>query len=196
MIPPSQAPLRAAQGLYLWVAVASAGGALVSAIFAVISFIYSRRALVISERQEARKLPELLIYLADGYIRTRARSRIIGFSISVSNRSDADNSIAMIELQVDYTSSEGARMTVRLPCRVELAREFSREALSALAAPLRIDAHQTVSGWVFFELTAGLFGKVNVDTYTILLTDAHQSITRKDQPIVSEFIDEAEEAHV
>lgn len=114
------------------------------------------------------------------------------FSISVSNPTDTNNSVSMIELQISYTTAEPAEgycMAVKVPHHAPLAARFGQGA-DALEPPARVDAHQTIAGAALFEVKDALIGSGSIDSYSILVTDSHGHVSRVEQAIVRELADE------
>ena len=188
---------RALKDPYLWVAVVSALGALVAAVFAWVSARAAKRSLELAEKQDQRRTPRLVLYLIDGYCQRIGSTRFLAFSVSVSNHSDIDNSVAQIELQVSYTTAaptKGFCMAVKVPHRSALADRIRHNA-TILSPPLRIDAHQTIAGWVLFEVGDVLIGNGKIDDYAILVSDSHGQACRVEQAIVRELADEGANDH-
>jgi len=95
----------------------------------------------------------------------------------------------LIELQVDYTIRYGICMSVKIPATPN-AQNFLGPGPNVLLPPVSIEAHQTVVGWIMFELAESLVEGSRVDTYTVLLRDSHQNTTRIEQGIIREMADE------
>src|ERR1700730_1796073 len=101
--------------IQLFAAVASATAAWMALLLSVLNFFMSRKALRISEQQEARRKPSVVAYLQDGYIAVgiKAGSRIYAILISLSNRSDSNNAIAQAVLLLTYVKSNGTQLTLK-----------------------------------------------------------------------------------
>ncbi len=175
---------------YLWVSAASALAAWIAAGIAWWIARATRKSLRLAEQQEQRRRPNLVLYLADGYSKFEKDSRLLAFSISVSNPTDTDNSIAQVELQVNYTTSKSMCMAVKIPNDGKLASQFGDQGLTVLLPPIRIDAHQTIAGWVLFELNEVLFVDCKVDSYTLLFQDSHGVMVKLEHAIIRELADE------
>src|SRR5713101_474381 len=112
----------------LWVSVGSMLAAWGAAWFAYLSAQTAKRSLSLSERQEERRVPRLLPYLAEGYCKTDSadEARLFAFSILVRNPTDIDNSLAQVELVVNYTlSPSNVCMAVRVPHDAALASRLA-----------------------------------------------------------------------
>jgi hypothetical protein len=178
--------------LSLYAAIASGVAALVSAWFAYLSIRVSKRSLRLSEQQEERRHPHLVPYLIDGYVKFVAHEnlRVYGFSLSISNRSDVDDSVAQIELQLTYKAPSGISIAVKAGHDTNLNNVFAGGDMATLPIPLRIDAHQTIAGWVCFGIKEQLFSGSAVDKFTIIVTDSHNIVSTVEPIIVRELVDE------
>ena len=155
------------------VTTAAAVAAIGSAVVAVVSVRTARRSLALAEQQDARRSPRIVSYLRDGYARRDPDRRLYAVSLSLTNPSDADNSIAMLELEIRYRIRDGVLMTIRLPHDATLRQAFGRPDIEALITPLSVSAHGTVAGWTFFSLPAVTIGDAEIDDYFVRLVDAH-----------------------
>jgi hypothetical protein len=175
-----------------FVEVATVGAAWLALVLSVLSFIISRKALLLSEQQEERRKPQLVPYLQDGYVRRDAEGRVYAFLLSVSNPTDSDNAVAAVDFQLIYTTKSNVRMTIKVPLHRETAKAFHDGTVLPLAIPLRLDAHQTVSGWAFFRVEDVLLGGAIVEEYTIVLTDSHGMKAQLEPILIREYGDATE----
>lgn len=157
----------------------------------------ARRALAISESQEKRRQPRLGIYLSNGYRRLTPKRQLFGFLVSVSNPTDINNSIARAELQITYLLENDVEAVCRLQHNPALGGSTSSgdavPSATVFSLPLRIDAHQTVSGWLFFALDNDLIGKGTIDSHRLILEDTHGVSTDMAEIMVREWKDESKE---
>lgn len=86
----------------LWISVLALLVSVCSAFFSWRSGRNAARALAISENQEKRRMPQLGIYLANGYRRLVPKRQLFGFLVSISNPTDINNSVARAELKITY----------------------------------------------------------------------------------------------
>jgi len=144
------------------------------------------RALAISEGQEERRQPRLGIYLVRGYRRLVPQRQLFGFLVSITNPTDTSNSIARAELQITYLLENDVRAVCRIPHNQALGEksgiETAKEA-NLFVLPARIDAHQTLSGWLLFSLDDSIIGEGSVDSHNLILEDTH-SISTDSGPIM------------
>jgi hypothetical protein len=140
----------------------------------------------LAEKQELRRRPTLVSYLADGYSEAKDDRRILGFSVSISNPSDTNNSIAQIELALSYTTSTGVFMTMKIPSSGLASTTVGN--VKMLEPPVKVDAHQSVAGWVFFEIKNELIKGCRLDNYILQFQDSHGDVNSLEQVIMRELI--------
>ena len=109
-----------------WVSVLALAVSIFSAVFSWRSLKNSTRALAISESQERRRQPQLVIYLAKAYRRRVLQGQLFGFLVSISNPTDINNSIARAEIKITYRLRDGAEATCRMPHNPSLAENAMR----------------------------------------------------------------------
>jgi hypothetical protein len=150
--------------------------------------------LEITENQEKRRQPRLGIYLANGYRRQTPKQRLFGFLVSVSNPTDINNSIARAELQLTYLLANDVKAVGRIQHDPAVGKETARNSSSAtvFSLPLRVDAHQTVSGWFLFAADEALIRGGTIDSHNLILEDTH-GVSASTGPItVTEWQDESQ----
>jgi hypothetical protein len=157
----------------------SAVALLVSIVSVFLSWRSGRnaaRALAISEGQEKRRQPQLGVYLARGYRRLTPTRQLFGFLVSVSNPTDINNSVARAELQLTFLLKSDARTVCRIShdsTPVETVSAVTEARATVFLLPLRVDAHQTESGWFFFAVENDVIGDSTVDGHCLILEDTH-----------------------
>jgi hypothetical protein len=151
------------------------------------------RALAISESQEKRRQPQLGVYLVNGYRRLVPRRQLFGFLVSVSNPTDIDNSIARAELQITYLLDADVKAVCRIQHNPALRENIADDPVQAtvFSLPVRIDAHQTVSGWFLFGLDNDVIHNGTIDAHSLILEDTHGVSTDTDPIMVREWTDES-----
>jgi len=180
----------------LWVAAASLIVAIGSSIVSFFSFRNSARALAITEHQEQRRSPRLQIYFVNGYRRLLSKRQLFGFLVSVSNPTDINNSVARAELQITCLLRDGAETFLRIQHNTEVAEGLENQkndAAHVFSLPARIDAHQTLSGWLLFVLDSDTIGDGTVDGHRLILEDTHGLSTETDPITVRAWTNEDED---
>jgi hypothetical protein len=155
----------------------------------------ARRALSINEGQEQRRRPQLGIYMADGYRRYLPDKQLFGFFVSVSNPTDINNSVVKAELQVTYVLGADIKAICRVPhspAFAEIVTDVISNSANVLLLPIRIDAHQTVTGWLVFSLANNIIAGKTIDAHQIILEDSHGASTGtvSESVLVREWQDE------
>ncbi len=173
----------------IWAAIATAGAAWAALILSILNFRTSRRALRISEQQEARRTPSVVAYLQDGYVSVGAKpgSRVYAILVSLSNRSDSNNAIAEVMLLLTYTKPAGVELTLKAGAENELPSTFRDESANHLRVPIRIDAHQAVSGWCFFAVDDAILEGADIDRTRVAFVDTHGNETTVEPLIIREY---------
>lgn len=177
----------------LWLSALSLGVAGWAAFNSWRSRRLAERAIAISESQERRRQPQLGIYLADGYRRSLPDKKLFGFLVSVSNPTDINNSIAQAELQVTYLLEKDIAAVHRVlhtPALAETVADNAGRSANVFSLPLKIDAHQTISGWLAFAVGNEVIDGRTIDAHRILLEDSHGATTETEPILVREWTDE------
>ena len=97
------------------IALASLTIALASVVYARNSAKISKRSYDLAELQDSRRDPRLKLYLSDAYSFTSGDHAVIAISITLSNPTDIDNSIARAELGVTYHRKGGQPVRMSSP---------------------------------------------------------------------------------
>lgn len=176
-----------------WVSVLALLVALLSAANAWKARKIAERSLALNESQEQRRRPRFIIYMVQGYRRYLPDKQLFGFLVSVSNPTDINNSIAQAELKITYLIKDEVKAVFRIPRMPQFAEPVHKEPIqgaNVLALPIRVDAHQTVAGWLVFSLDSKIIAGRTVDSHRIVLEDSHGDCSETEPIIVSEWTDE------
>lgn len=164
--------------------------ACVSVWSAIVSARAAKKSLAISEQQETRRQPALKPYLISGYFKKITKDdKIFSYSISVSNATDTDNAIVLLELEVCYVSTQNNCMKVKVPHEVNLVKDFGGGEIKPFVLPATVLSHQAVAGWALFNVSGALLNEGTLDSYAIILTDSHGLVTTFDPGIPKEIKD-------
>ena len=177
-----------------WANVATAAAAWIALVLSLLGLLVSWRAIRLAENQERRRRPVLVPYLLDGFVQSRRdpRARVFGFLLSVSNPADSDNAVAGVDLHLTYTTTTCQQMTIKVRANTTLGNSFGKRIGSTMTTPVRLDAHQTISGWVFFLVDEAILEGAVVDAYSVQLTDTQGDHAVVQPIIVREYDDEAQ----
>jgi hypothetical protein len=175
--------------IQIFAAVASATAAWMALLLSVLNFFTSRKALRISEQQEARRKPSMVVYLQDGYIAVGAKagSRVYAILVSLSNRSDSNNAIAQAVLHLTYVKSNRTQLTLKVSAEGEPPSAFTDKSANHLRVPIRIDAHQTVSGWCFFSVDDAIVEGSRIDRTRVAFVDTYGNESTVESLIIREY---------
>ena len=153
-----------------WINIASLAVAVIALLLSFCSFIVSFRAFRLAQRQDNRRQPSLVSSLLNGYVQFLEETRVYAFLLSISNISDSNNALAKIELHVGYERSTGTLVTAHIP-----ASQSRGDALAKLSdfvtlpTPARLDAHQTLTGWVIFRVSEEILKDARIEGYSVVI---------------------------
>jgi hypothetical protein len=149
----------------------------------------AKRALALSERQEARRDTRIDLYLNES-VSWRGRpgsNRVLGFHILISNPTDRANSLVDAELHLTY---DLAGVVTTLKVGHTDASVPPPAGVSPLSLPTRLDANEATSGWLFFQVSQALAGDREIDRYDLVLRDIHGLEETRQVTIFREAADE------
>jgi hypothetical protein len=171
--------------------IASAAAAWIALALSILNARTSRRALRLSEQQEARRKPSLAVYLQEGLVSTNPQrdARIYALLLSVSNRSDNNNSVAEATLHLTYSRPETGEFTVKFAVASDVPPPFERNQVS-LPVPKRIDAHQAISGWYYFCVDSAILSNARIERTIVMLRDTYGNEIAAEPLILREYSDE------
>jgi hypothetical protein len=160
-----------------WAAIASPVAAWVALALSIFNLRTARLALRISEAQESRRKPSITSYLKDAYITVgeKPKARVYAVLVSLSNKSDNDNGIASAALHLTYEKKGGVEFTIKVSPANEAPNVFFDKSAKHLQVPFRIDAHQTISGWVFFAVDDAILESACIKATRFAFTDTHEN---------------------
>lgn len=131
----------------------------------------AKRALALSEAQDARRRPRMGVYVNDSasYQMDRTRERLLVFHLLVSNPSDSPTSLVAAELHVTYAVN-GVMTTVKVP---HSRSPDMPQDVSPIDLPVALGAHDAKSGWFVFPIADDLTGGRGVDRLDVVVRDMH-----------------------
>ena len=163
-----------------WTDIANIAVASLALIVSALSFLNSHRALRLSREQEARRQPNLEMFLLDSYNWPTTIGTNYAFRIAISNPTDTDNAVVRFDLEITYTRDGPSQTTV---CIGNLHDAPRKDLAPTLPTPCRIDAHQAIEGWCYFICESDILSGAAIEGYAVLSLDTHGLKTRV-QPIV------------
>jgi hypothetical protein len=146
----------------------------VSVAFGVRNRSTAKRALELSEQQEARRTPRLDLRLLESvaWRGIGTTPRILGFNVVVANPTDRQSALVRAELHLTYTIN-AVVTTVKVPQAAPESLDHVPEQVSQTPLPARLDAGDAVSGWFLFSCDDDLTGGSPIDRYDFVLRDTH-----------------------
>lgn len=150
------------------------------------------RSRKLAERQEERKRMDLILHYEDAHVRLRSNhaDRIFAFRLRIDNPADTDNAVASARLRLRCKKRDDSQEEIFVCLEPESADD-SHSLGTDLKLPVRVDAHQTVVGWVSFQLTDATIEGHVIDTYTLIIMDTNNAESTVQPILVKELRDEA-----
>lgn len=162
------------------IALVSAFGAIISALFAWRSARIANHALALSRSDYAERHTGLTAYLIDGVAWDEpGGDRMVGFACSISNTASAPISVVRTDLHVHTVSADGSITQIILA--PESVGPQSIWDLKPLATPLNLDARATASGWLGYRIPLRIGQTMSIDKYEIIFltsTGDHTSVDK------------------
>lgn len=134
----------------------------------------AKRALALSERQEAGRAFDVGLHLNESvsWRRSGGDVRLLGFHVLATNPTDRPTTLVSAELHLSY-SRGGAVMTLKVPPAPERSRVRLPEGTRAFDVPVALAANHAVSGWFLFAVNDALTAGSPVDRYDLVIRDVH-----------------------
>ena len=159
-----------------WADAVTAVTAVIALGLSIYSLRQSSRSLKLSELQDARHRPNLIGQIEEGdYTSDEDGSRTYWVSVSIGNRSDADNALARVELRIEYRVTD-----VPIVARIPAA---PGEGTSAL--PAKIDAYDTLRLKASFCVPAEL-AQQRIERHVVEFRDTHGHLISVEPLLLSE----------
>jgi hypothetical protein len=158
-----------------FIALASAIVALASAVYTASYARTAKKTYRLMVEQDARRNPHLIPYLSDAYIHTSKTGAEAAISITVTNPSDIDNSIARIELLIKYRRDKDRGTVIKIPPSDHVTG-LPLKSENLLQIPRGISSHQIVAGWLAFIVPEWITHGSLIDSYSLSIYDSHGEI--------------------
>lgn len=155
--------------------VVAAVAVLVSIVLGLWSLRIAKRALSISEVQEARWGSHFKLELEDAlsFRSASGTGRLIGIHVLISNPMDRSSSITRSELHLTYRVGETA-VVVKVPHDRTPSPELPGS--DPIILPKSLEANQAVSGWFLFRISESLTSGRSIDRYELFVSDVHDIV--------------------
>jgi len=141
---------------------------------AAMSYSISRKTAQLNQDREARGRPNIVISPPTSRL-FKAFGGLNFYSIllTISNISDAGNSIKSADIRIGTKSSDGLESTIRISSSNQVDDVLDRSGQKQLELPVNIPAHSTVSGWAYFQIKSEILKDKSIHSYTAVVEDAH-----------------------
>lgn len=189
------------EAVALTIAAATTPVSLASLAVAVVALIVSvtlgisnrrtaKRSLRVSEQQEERRLPQLVVTHQRSFSKHRVskKDRVLGFQMLITNPTDRGTAIVAAELHLTY-AARGVVSTVKLRHDDSLVRGADRP----FTMPVQLGANDAVSNWLLFRVDDELTGGRPIDRYEVFVRDVHDLTEGVHVTLIPEVEDEEEE---
>lgn len=159
-----------------WVSYASVvialSSMLVALIFGLVNRSVSRKALSISQRQEARRESRIDLYIVHtaAWKRQDLAGRTLGINVQIANPSDRETSITRVELHLTY-AVQGRLTTLKVSADSTSAPH--EDEIVPLSLPFRLQTGEAKLGWMLFFVPADVASTRAVDRYDLVVRDVH-----------------------
>lgn len=175
-----------------WQSWASGASAVIAAIALLVSLSNrktAKRALDLSERQEARRAAHLDLSLREAISwRPAGRtSRWIGVHVLAVNPTDRDGSLIAADLHITYTIPSGAVMVVKIPHSAKDAA--MPEGIAPLKMPTPLPSNGAAAGWLIFKVDDALIGDAAIERYDAVLRDSRGPVESVQPWVLREIVD-------
>ncbi len=174
------------------IALVSALVALASALFTASSARTAKNTYRLAAEQDARREPQLTPYLSDAHILSSGSRTEAAISITVTNRSDIDNSIARAELAVEYHRDNDRATTIKIPSNNDTSG-LPLTSDNLLYVPNDISSHQTIAGWLVFSMPEWLLRDCVIDNYSLSIYDSNEEVATLPDLLLRQSFDSPEE---
>jgi len=173
----------------IWISIAAAAISGTSALIAFLSYRVARQSLRLNQQLADRRAPRLLLSFQEGYVKKNDPHNVYALLISISNPTDIDNSVAQLDLRVEYRPASDFCARVDVPAAADNDDGPNIPTTVRLVPPLKVAAHQTVVGWVRFQVKRALLMDCKIDGYTVVARDSHGQTSTVEMSIIREVVD-------
>ncbi len=131
------------------------------------SYRQSGRAFALAAEDHAEKRLPVKPYLIDAFTFVCHRARYCAFVVSYTNQSSAPQSLATIELEVEFVDQEEISGKAITPATGEVSPPHMTPDFKKLNVPLNLGPRATDSGWIVFKIPSSSNRKFRVNSYRV-----------------------------
>ena len=146
---------------------------LVAFVFGLRNRSIAKRALQLSQEQEARRHVELAAYVqqAVSWREPSRRRRVLGVNLLVTNASDRPTAVVNASMRVTCTL-DGMETSVMVPHN-EAVQKAGVDTVVPLSLPQKLDPNSAVMAWLTFAIADGLVAAHDIERYELRLRDVY-----------------------
>lgn len=139
----------------------------------------AKRALELSERQEARREARLDLSLKEAVSwRPSGRAcRWIGVRVLAVNPTDRDGSLIAADLHITYRIPGGRELVVKIPHGGD-DEALAERMEPLLEIPVSLPSNGAAAGWLMFKIGDALIGDAAIERYDVVLHDSRGPVER------------------
>lgn len=141
-----------------------------SIIVSVISALYARKAVRISEKQYNDKLPDFELYYDQNYGFNIGDRRILIFELTIKNKAEFKNTFRA-ELEINYIREDDTVSKVKMNHNPELMKVIPKKDIAEFPLNIEIDAKTASTKWLAFEQPSHIFPEHRIDKYVMIIKD-------------------------
>lgn len=171
-----------------WLPLASLIIALIALLLSFLSSRTAKKSYALSVEQERRNKPSLELYIVDSYIHPAIppTPRIFVFQVTVTNTSDAPNSLREIQLVIEHGKDRGIISTVAIPHNPDLLTHLQTKHYNPVSTPCPIGQRSVLGGVAVFSVPDDFTKSSVVESYTVEVIDAFGLKARREAILLKE----------
>jgi hypothetical protein len=167
----------------------SAAAACIAIAISFVSYRVSKKSLAIYEKQYLKSVPDIDLYLNEGFTETSndKSTRYYVFSVTITNRSSENNSLALVEMNIYCSNDEGFMSKIVIPHEPGALSLISMPDLTMLPSNVDFNPAEVKSGWVLFKIDRGVLRNKKIDSYKLEFSDSRNNKYELEPIIIKEI---------
>ena len=162
-----------------WAGIAGVIATFVIALLTFFNVRVARNSLKLMEQKEKRSQPSLQVFHINSYVKQDKEqgSRIYTANIGITCTSDTDNSVKDLSMKIYFKRDGEITSNIAIPTvkdkDMRITDLIGVSSDKILVVPLRIKAHEVITGWALFVIRDEFLVGSSIENYQVILTDAH-----------------------
>jgi len=164
-----------------WAAIVAAIATFIIALLTFFNVRVARNSLKLMEQREKRLQPSLHSFHINSYMKRdkEQNSRIYAVNIGITCASDTDNSVKDLSMRIYFKRDGGITSNIAIPNMQDVDQKVidlvGVGADKIFVVPLRIRAHEGVTGWALFQIGNEFLAGSDIENYQVILTDVQDT---------------------